>query len=120
MSGQYGFRTGVGAPIDPSGSDELSIDTTTLFDALAPTGYASNVIGKWHISGRQKGYDAPGQMGVSDFFGLYAGGIPDYFNWTAIENGAEVQVEAYSTTALTDRAIDWIDTQDQPRFLWLA
>lgn len=120
MSGQYGFRTGVGAPIDPSGSDELSVDTFTLFDALAPTGYASNVIGKWHISGRQKGFGAPAQMGVSDYFGLYAGGIPDYFNWTGVENGEKVEVNGYSTTVLTDRAIDWIDTQEKPWFLWLA
>lgn len=120
MSGQYGFRTGVGAPIAPDGSDELSVDTYTLFDALKPTDYASNVIGKWHISGRKKGYDAPEQMGVSDYFGLYSGGLQDYFSWTAIEDGKEVQIEGYSTTVLTDRAIDWIDAQDQPWFLWLA
>ncbi|MEJ6394608.1 sulfatase-like hydrolase/transferase [Gymnodinialimonas sp. 2305UL16-5] len=120
MSGLYGFRTGVGAPVDPNGSDQLSVDTPTIFDALAPSGYASNVIGKWHISGRNLGYDAPEQMGVSDYFGLYAGGIQDYFDWTAIEDGEEVQIEGYSTTVLTDRAIDWIAAQDQPWFLWLA
>ena len=120
MSGQYGFRTGVGAPVAPNGSDELSVDTFTLFDALNKTDYASNVIGKWHISGRQKGYDAPAQMGVSNYFGLYSGGIRDYFNWPAIENGKEVQIEGYTTTVLTDRAINWIDAQEKPWFLWLA
>ncbi len=121
MSGQYGFRTGVGAPIDRSGSDSLSPDTPTLFDALAPTGYASNVIGKWHISGRDLGYDLPSQMGVSDYFGLYDGGVQDYFNWTAIEDGQFVEIEGYTTTVLTDRAIDWIDGQNEdPWFLWLA
>ncbi len=120
MSGQYGFRTGVGAPVAPNGSDALSPDTYTLFDALAPTGYASNVIGKWHISGRRNGYDAPADMGVSDYFGLYSGGIPDYFNWTAIQDGKETQINGYSTTVLADRAIDWINDQSQPWFLWLA
>lgn len=120
LSGQYGFRTGVGAPVAPDGSDELSVDTPTLFDALNATDYASNVIGKWHVTGRRSGYDAPAQMGVSDYFGLYSGGIRDYFNWSAIENGQEVQIEGYSTTVLTDRAINWIEDQDKSWFLWLA
>lgn len=120
LSGQYGFRTGVGAPVAPDGSDELSVNTPTLFDALNETEYASNVIGKWHVTGRRSGYDAPAQMGVSNYFGLYSGGIRDYFNWPAIENGREVQIEGYSTSVLTDRAIDWIGGQDQPWFLWLA
>ena len=119
MSGQYAFRTGVGAPVAPDGSNALSPDTPSLFDALTPAGYASNIIGKWHLSGRD-GFDGPAQFAVSDYFGLYRGGIDDYFNWTAVENGAEVRVEGYSTTVLTDRAIEWIDAQDTPWFLWLA
>ncbi|MDX8347971.1 sulfatase-like hydrolase/transferase [Cognatiyoonia sp. IB215446] len=120
MSGQYGFRTGVGAPVAPDGSDDLDPDTFTLFDALAPTGYAANVIGKWHITGRQMGFDLPEQMGVPDYFGLFYGGVQDYFNWTAVEGGQEVQIEGYATTVLTDRAIGWIEEQDAPWFLWLA
>lgn len=120
MSGQYGFRTGVGAPVAPDGSDALSPDTYTLFDALAPTGYASNLIGKWHISGRRNGYEAPTDMGVPDYFGLYSGGLRDYFNWTAIEDGEETRIDGYATTVLADRAIDWITEQSQPWFLWLA
>ncbi|MEM8539639.1 MAG: sulfatase-like hydrolase/transferase [Pseudomonadota bacterium] len=120
MTGQYGFRTGVGAPVAPDGSDDLDPDTPTLFDALAPTGYATNVIGKWHITGRDMGYDLPQQMGVSDYFGLFYGGVQDYFNWTAVENGQEVQIEDYATTVLTDRAIGWIEEQESPWFLWLA
>ncbi|WP_371171494.1 sulfatase-like hydrolase/transferase [Aliiroseovarius sp. 2305UL8-7] len=120
MSGLYGFRTGVGAPVAADGSDALSADTPTLFDAMSPAGYASNVIGKWHISGVDMGYDQPAQMGVSDYFGLYRGGVQDYWNWTAIENEKEVEIDGYATTVLTDRAIDWIDEQDTPWFLWLA
>ncbi len=120
MTGQYGFRTGVGAPIAPDGSDDLDSDIPTLFDALAPTGYAANVIGKWHITGRDMGYDLPQQMGVPDYFGLFYGGVQDYFNWTAVEDGQEVQIEGYATTVLTDRAIEWIEDQEDPWFLWLA
>ncbi|AKS45132.1 Arylsulfatase A [Octadecabacter temperatus] len=120
MSGQYGSRTGVGAPVATDGSDELSVDTFTIFDALAPTGYATNLIGKWHITGRQSGYGAPADMGIPDYFGPYFGGLSDYHNWTAIENGVEVEIEGYATTIQTDRAIDWVGEQEQPWFLWLA
>ena len=120
MSGFYGFRTGVGAPVSPDGDNQLSPDTPTLFDALTPAGYASSVIGKWHISGRDPDYDAPADMGVSDYFGLYSGGLRDYSNWIAIKNGQEIQINGYSTTVLTEHAIDWIDAQEQPWFLWLA
>lgn len=120
MSGQYGFRTGVGAPVARDGSDGLDPDIPTLFDALAPTGYAANLIGKWHITGRDAGYDLPARMGVPDYFGLFDGGARDYFDWTAVEDGEEVQIEGYATTVLTDRAITWIAAQDAPWFLWLA
>ncbi len=123
LTGLYGFRTGVGGPIDPDGSDQLDPDTPSLFDALTPAGYASNVIGKWHVSGWRgdgTGYSAPAQMGVSDYFGLYRGGVRDYSNWTAIENEQEVQITGYATTVYTDRAIDWIADQQEPWFLWLA
>jgi len=120
ISGQYGFRTGVGAPVAPDGRDELAVDTPTLFDALNKVGYASSVIGKWHVSGADKGFDAPSQMGVSNYFGIYRGGTKDYFDWRAIENGERVRVKKYATTEFTDRAINWIDQQDNPWFLWLA
>lgn len=121
MSGQYGFRTGVGAPVAADGSDELSTDTFTLFDALAPTGYASNALGKWHLTGRDSSLDAPAQMGISDYFGPMAGGVQDFYSWTAVNAAGEsVDVEGYATTVMTDRAIDWIDGQEQPWFLWLA
>ncbi len=120
LTGQYGFRTGVGAPVAPSGANELSINTPSLFDAVNSVGYAANLIGKWHLSGRQSGYDAPRQMGISHFYGTLSGGLKDYHNWTAIDDGSEVHIEGYSTSVLTNRAIDWIAGQNQPWFLWLA
>lgn len=120
MTGQYGFRTGVGAAIPPNGTNGLSADTPSLFDAFAGTGYSSNVIGKWHLAGQGSGYDQPNQLGVSNYFGLFSGATRNYSKWTAIEDGNEVDVNAYTTTVFTDRAIDWIAEQEKPWFLWLA
>jgi len=120
MTGQYGFRTGVGAAIPPNGGTGLSADVTSLFDVLATTDYSANLIGKWHLAGMDAGLDHPAQLGVPDYFGLFKGGTPSYFQWTAVTDGAEVSIDEYSTTVFTDHAIDWIAAQDAPWFLWLA
>ncbi|WP_299788502.1 sulfatase-like hydrolase/transferase [uncultured Marivita sp.] len=120
MTGQYGFRTGVGAAIPPDGTNGLSADVTSLFDVLATTDYSANLIGKWHLAGADADRNHPAELGVPDYFGLFMGGVRNYSEWTAVTGGEEVQVDGYATTVLTDRAIDWIDAQNDPWFLWLA
>ncbi|MGL4236369.1 sulfatase-like hydrolase/transferase [Tabrizicola sp.] len=120
MTGRYGFRTGVGTAIPRDGGVGLSADEVSLFDVLNETGYASAVIGKWHLAGSDAGMDHPADLGVTDYFGLYSGAIPDYYSWSGIENGKTVKVEGYATTVLTDRAVDWVAAQQSPWFLWLA
>lgn len=121
MTGKYGFSTGVGAAIPARGADNgLSDGETSLFDVLATTPYATNLIGKWHLANASDDLTHPSRLGVSDYFGLISGGIPDYFNWQAVEHGQRVQITRYSTTELTDRSINWIAQQKSPWFLWLA
>lgn len=120
MTGRYGFRTGVGSAIPRQGGVGVSADEDTLFHGLAKTRYSSNVIGKWHIAGSEDGLTHPESLGVSDYYGLYSGGTKDYFNWTAVTNGKELPVSTYTTTDFTNKAIDWIDEQNSPWFLWLA
>ena len=121
LTGQYGFRTGVGTAIRRrDGARGLSADVTSLFDVLATTEYKANLIGKWHLAGAGTTLDHPAELGVPDYFGLIRGGTRDYWNWPAVENGEEVRINEYATTVFTDRAIDWIRAQDGPWFLWLA
>ena len=121
MTGQYGFRTGVGTVIRRRGRAKgLSADVTSLFDVLATTGYKANLIGKWHLAGPEATLDHPAELGVPDYFGLFRGGTRDYWRWRAVENGKEVMMNEYATTVFTDRAIDWIRAQEGPWFLWLA
>ncbi len=115
MSGKYGFRTGVGTV-----GDGLSEEETSLFDILDTEAYQSTVIGKWHIAPSNQDFDHPTNLGVEDYFGMFSGSVSDYFEWDAVENGEEVMVSGYTTTVLTDRAIDWVAEQQEPWFLWLA
>lgn len=120
LTGKYGFRTGIGGAITPGNDVTLSPDETSLFDVLNAGGYASSVIGKWHLAGRNAGLSHPASLGVTDFFGIYSGAVKDYSNFEIVENGVQKTLTTYATTAFTDRAISWIATQDTPWLLWLA
>lgn len=120
MTGQYGHRTGIGGVIPKRGGTGLSAEEISLFDVLNTTNYSSTLIGKWHLASDINDYTHPADLGILDFFGIMSGGIPDYYNWQANDNGQIVQQDEYSTTVLTDRSIDWISKQQSPWFLWLA
>ncbi|RME94146.1 MAG: hypothetical protein D6772_15040, partial [Bacteroidetes bacterium] len=117
MSGKYGINTGVMRP--PGNLDLVHASIFTKLTALSGDTYAKTLIGKWHIS-FPVNYDHPWLHGVDHYEGLFTGAVDDYYNWTKVVNGEEVQVEEYVTTHLTDAAIDWVGQQDQPWFLWLA
>lgn len=61
MTGQYGFRTGIGAAIPKDGGEGLGLsdDSTTLFDLLEKSRYSTNVIGKWHLADSNTDYQHP-------------------------------------------------------------
>jgi len=138
VSGQYGFRTGV-----TTVGNVLPTSTVTLFDRLtaeSPT-YTHAFFGKYHLGGGTPGIDPRPDtafpdatrvlqhvrdLGITTYRGILTGGLVDYFNWTAFDiNGPAVPTTTYSTTALTDYAIDFIHQQqatkpDQPWFLYQA
>ena len=59
-------------------------------------------------------------MGVDYYAGLLTGGVQSYTNWNLTENGLTANTTEYTTTKFTDLAIDWVDKQTKPWFLWLA
>jgi len=127
VSGQYGFRTGVtfvGAV--------LPTDTVTLFDRITAESpaYAQAFFGKYHLGGGG-GFDpragvayadAPKilqhvrDIGVTNFHGILGGALTDYFSWNVYDsNGPALPTTTYSTTALTNLAIDYIHDQERSR-----
>lgn len=119
ITGRYGFRTGV---LNPGDLSLLPANETTLHQYLTDigSGYASCIIGKWHLGGLQPDPAYPNTMGVPHFAGLLSGTVTNYNNWPLTIDGTTSQSTDYITTALTDRAIDWIDQQTSPWFCWLA
>ncbi|MEO1011213.1 MAG: sulfatase-like hydrolase/transferase [Bacteroidota bacterium] len=115
LTGKYGFRTNVLAVDDPLATSEVSLQSYLDQNTVSTYGHA--VIGKWHLS---RNVDHPEAMAVSHFAGFFGGGVQDYFNWSLVENGSSSTSTDYTTTKLTDMAIDWVEVQTKPWFLWLA
>lgn len=120
LTGQQSSRNGVGGVLSRDNNVSLTKDGDTLFEAFKGSGYATALIGKWHLSHDQRNFDHPSELGVPFHFGPFSGGVRDYENWTAVENGEVVRMSNYATTELANRAINWIDDQSDPWFLWLA
>lgn len=115
LTGKYGIRNGV-----VKVGDELSTSETSLhkyIDINTNSTYNSGVIGKWHLSSSA---NHPNDMGIDYYAGSLGGGLPSYSNWSLVVNGQTDSSSDYATTKITDLAIDWIDSQTKPWFLWLA
>lgn len=115
ITGKYGVRTGVLAVDDPLSTSETSLQK--YLDINTNNTYAHAVIGKWHLS---RDASHPNSMGVNYFAGFTGGGLPSYTNWTLNINGITSASTDYSTSKFTDLAIDWVNEQSKPWFLWLA
>ena len=115
LTGKYGFRTNVLKVDDELATTETSIQK--YLDENTNSAYSHAVIGKWHLS---RDVNHPTNMGIDYYAGFLNGAIQDYSNWGLVENGTESTSTTYTTTKFTDLAIDWIDDQTKPWFLWLA
>lgn len=115
LTGKYGYRTNIMKVDDELSTSEISIQK--YLDNNLGEVYNHAVIGKWHLSS-----DAyhPQNMGINYYAGVLGGGLTDYWKWKLTENGESNISTTYNTTNYTDLAIDWIENQTQPWFLWLA
>ncbi len=99
----------------------LPLSQTTMADRLRAAGYATGLVGKWHLGAAPQFH--PQKRGFDEFFGFLGGGHT-YFaeQSTDIYRGTEVVKEsAYLTDAFGREAVSFIDRhKEQPFFLELA
>jgi arylsulfatase A-like enzyme len=141
MTGRYQTRFGhernvVGKTnLDPRVG--LPVDQVTLADRLKTTGYATGVVGKWHLGGTPRYH--PSKRGFDEFYGFlheghfyvpppYRGVVshlrvkePPYDADNPMLRGTMPIVEkTYLTDAITREALDFIDRhQKEPFFLYV-
>ncbi len=116
---QYRLRAGADEPIASRarGSAVLGLppEHPTLPSLLRGAGYATALIGKWHL-GFPPAF-GPLKSGYQEFFGVLAGGV-DYFTHCdpagvhdLNEGEKEVQLKGYLTDILSRRAVEFIERQ---------
>lgn len=128
ISGRYQQRYGIEAPIfnvDRAGDSGLPATGDSLPQLLRDHGYATALIGKWHLGYIEE--KSPNAHGFDFFFGLKSG-YHDYYThdggtgepdlW---ENDDPVEADGYTTDLITERAARYVDEhRDVPFFLEVA
>jgi arylsulfatase A-like enzyme len=128
ISGRYQQRYGVEAPIaNPSRAGDRGLQVTgySLPQLLKNHGYATALIGKWHLGYAPE--KSPNAHGFDFFFGLKSG-YHDYYThhngdgesdlW---ENDSPIEKDGYTTDLLTERAAQFIEEhRNGPFFIEVA
>ncbi len=85
----------------------MPLEQTTLANRLKAAGYATGIVGKWHLG--SEAAQQPMQRGFDEFFG-FLGGSHSYFNVGGIVRGNEpVKEMDYTTDAFGREAAAFIE-----------
>ena len=123
LTGRYQQRFGMEENVVAESG--LPRSEVTLAQVLQDDGYATAMVGKWHLgSGSESG---PNVHGFGESLAFHDWSI-DYYSHRTMqgapglyENGRQVDIEGYATDVFTDRAISFIDRHaDSPFFVYLA
>ena len=117
MTGRYPHRTGSIDTLEWWGVEKLSLRETTLADVLKRAGYATGLMGKWHLGSFDDRYH-PMRRGFDESV-CFRGGMHDYYQWR-IEFGdtARRNDGRYMTDIWTSEAVDFIHRhKEEPFFL---
>ena len=127
MTGRYPIRHGLQTfVIFPGHKYGLPTDEVTLPQALKGAGYATWMVGKWHLGHADKKY-WPQNRGFDHFYGNLVGEV-DYYtkergglvDWQ--RNGKFLKEDGYHTALIGDEAVKLIESHDtaKPFFLYFA
>ncbi|MEO1418614.1 MAG: arylsulfatase [Bacteroidota bacterium] len=125
MTGKAAVRLGFVNPISKNNERGLPLAEKIMPQYFKDKGYATYLIGKWHLGRFKKEY-WPYNRGFDYFYGNLTGGVGHYdhvhggsLDWQ--RNGETVEEEGYTTHLLTDEAIKIIRSRDsRPFFLELS
>ncbi len=120
MTGRYPHRTGSIDTLEWRGLERLALRETTLPDVLKRAGYATGLVGKWHLGAFDPRYH-PLNRGFDETV-CFRGGMHDYYNWRVEFNETVVRADGrYLTDVWTDEAVQYIKRhQKEPFFLHVA
>jgi arylsulfatase A-like enzyme len=118
LTGRYQTRFGHEFNAGGAGTG-LPVSETTIATRLKAAGYATALVGKWHLGAEDRFH--PQSRGFDEFFG-FLGGSHDYFSDQGILRGhKQVDEKEYLTDAFGREAVAFIEKHKaEPFFLYLA
>ncbi len=132
MTGRYAVRSGLDHVIQVPGSWQdrmirfgglnrrLPAEEITLADVLRAAGYATAIVGKWHLGDEEP--SLPNDMGFESFYGLLFSndqGKPAVWSDQVIEEWHPID-QSTLTRRYTEKAVAFIETnKERPFFLYL-
>lgn len=136
LTGLYSHQAGIGGMTNDAGLDgyrgDLNKQCMTMPEVLRPAGYATYMVGKWHVTKyvdpntpTDQKFNWPIQRGFDHYFGIVAG-MANYFHpKTLTLDNTPLPVPGdnfYTTDAFVDHAIQFIGERPKgkPFFLYTA
>ncbi|MEO0346335.1 MAG: sulfatase-like hydrolase/transferase [Pseudomonadota bacterium] len=126
LTGRHPYRTGIRSWIPGGSGIFLRDEEVTLAELLREVGYATALVGKWHLNS-DLGSDEqpqPTDQGFDYFYGHNAYQIPTSRNPVNLFRGREAvgEQEGYIAALYVDDAVRWLDARDpvQPFLLMFS
>ena len=129
LTGRYPWKNGTEVRTSLRSSTGMLTDERTIAEALGDAGYATWMVGKWHLGQWQQAH-LPLQRGFDHHYGHYSGEIDSFthhrgrnrrgiLDWH--RNERPVVESGYSTFLMAEEAIQLIERHDDshPFFLYL-
>ena len=122
MTGRYQQRFGIYTAGE--GGSGVPLDEVFFPQYLAPAGYVSGALGKWHL-GLTPEYNAVNR-GFDEFYGFMGRGAHDYFDLTIPDHPiyrglAPIEDQGYLTDRISEEAVSFIRRhKGRPFFLYVA
>ena len=126
----YQQRFGHECNLDSDVNNSFDPNQITIAEALKTEGYNTGLIGKWHLGDKTQNH--PLKNGFDYFWGFISGARNYFYDpneksrnsiRNVVENYSETNFEGYLTDVLADKAVSFIDKNNQsntPFFLFLS
>ncbi|MDP6930826.1 MAG: arylsulfatase [Planctomycetota bacterium] len=137
LTGLYPHQAGIGHMMNDRGQDgyrgDLNRQCVTIAEALRPAGYATYMVGKWHVtkstSVQGPKHNWPLQRGFDRFYGTIHGAGSFFDPHTLVRDNTMISAFAdpeykpetyYYTDAISDHAVRFIEKNEKPFFMYTA
>src|SRR5262245_43845588 len=127
MTGRTPYRVGIYNQLVMMGPMHLRQSEITIASLLKKRGYATALVGKWHLNGlfNLPGQPQPNDHGFDHWFAVQNNALPNHHDpYNFVRNGIPMgPIKGFAGHIVADEAINWFSTlrdKSKPFFLYVA